>query len=161
MEESREYPGQPIVGVGGVLIHQGRALLIRRGRPPLKGQWSIPGGGLQVGETIAEGIRRELKEETGMEVEVLDRLGVFERVMRDPSGRVQYHYVLIDHLCELKGGTLRAGGDASDAMWVLEEELGKFSLTDTAERVIRSAFRVVGAGSAERVAKNNLAGQSG
>jgi len=142
MQESREYPLRPVVGVGGVVIQQGRALLVLRGRAPLQGQWSIPGGGLELGEAVIEGIRREVKEETGIDVRVRDQVGVFERILRDPSGRVQYHYVLIDHLCEVIGGTLRAGGDAADVAWASESELDQYALTDTAARVIRDAFRL-------------------
>jgi 8-oxo-dGTP diphosphatase len=140
MQGSREYPTRPIVGVGGVVIQHRRALLIRRARPPQQGQWSVPGGGLEVGETIADGIRREVQEETGIEVRVLEQIGVFERIVRDDSARVQYHYVLVDHLCEVTGGALRAGGDAADAVWASEEELEGYALTDTALRVIRKAF---------------------
>jgi len=143
MQESREYPSRPIVGIGGVVIHEGRVLLVRRARPPLQGQWSIPGGGLEVGETFADGIRREVREETGLEVRVLERAGVFERILRDAADCVQYHYVLIDHLCEVAGGNLRAGGDADDVAWASEEELGHYSLTDTALRVIRKSFATV------------------
>jgi 8-oxo-dGTP diphosphatase len=139
---SREYPERPVVGVGGVVIAEGRALLIRRGHPPLKGEWSIPGGTLELGETIMEGTRRELEEETGIQVRVLDLIEVFERIFPDGSGRPQYHFVIIDHLCEVAGGEARAGGDVTDVAWVAEQELAKFSLTPVATRVIRKAFEM-------------------
>ena len=140
MRENREYPVRPIVGVGGVTIRDGSVLLMRRAHPPLQGEWSIPGGGLDVGEPIAEGVRREVEEETGIHVRVLDQIETFERIVRDDSGRVQYHYVILDYLCEAVGGELRAGGDATDVAWVEEGELPKYSLRDTAMRVIVKAF---------------------
>lgn len=140
MRENREYPVRPIVGVGGVTIRDSSVLIMRRARPPLQGEWSIPGGGLEVGEPIAEGVRREVEEETGIHVRVLDHIETFERIVRDESGRVQYHYVILDYLCEAIGGELRAGGDATDVAWVPERELPKYSLRDTAMRVIVKAF---------------------
>lgn len=140
MSENREYPARPIVGVGGVTIWDGRVLLMRRAYAPLQGEWSIPGGGLDVGETIADGVRREVQEETGIHVRVLDHIETFERIMRDDSGRVQYHYVILDYLCEAIGGELCAGGDATDAAWVAENELSKYALRETAMRVIVKAF---------------------
>jgi len=136
----REYPESPLVGVGGVVIHNGRALLIRRGSPPLQGEWSIPGGTLDLGETIQEGIRRELKEETGIDVRVLELIEVFDRIFRDASGKVQFHFVIVDYLCEFAGGEARAGSDVTDTAWVREEELPRYSLTEAATRVVRKAF---------------------
>ena len=150
MQESREYPTRPVVGVGGVVIREGRVLLVRRARPPLQGQWSIPGGGLEVGETITAGIQREVREETGLEVLVLQHIGIFERILHDDSGRTQYHYVLIDHLCEVAGGALRAGGDASEVAWASAAELSRFSLTDTSLEVIRLAFAALNADPSSR-----------
>ena len=147
MKESREYPNRPIVGVGGVVIRDGRVLLIRRARPPLQGEWSIPGGGLDVGETIAEGVRRELIEETGIDVRVLEHIETFERIMLDEEGRVQYHYVILDYLCEAIGGELRAGGDVSDAAWVTEDEIKAYCLRETALRVVAKAFTMKTGGS--------------
>jgi 8-oxo-dGTP diphosphatase len=140
MRTSREYPERPIVGVGGVTIQDGRVLLMRRANPPFAGEWSIPGGGLDVGEAIAEGVRRELSEETGIEVRVLDHIETFERIIRDDSGRVQYHFLILDYLCEPIGGELRAGGDATDAAWVGENEIAKYALREAATRVVGKAF---------------------
>ena len=140
MRENREYPDRPIVGVGGVTIREGLVLLMRRAYQPLQGEWSIPGGGLDVGETIAEGVRREVEEETGIQVRVLDHIETFERIVRDDFGHVQYHYVILDYLCEVAGGELCAGGDATDVAWVAEDELPKYSLRETATRVILKAF---------------------
>jgi len=138
--ESREYPSRPIVGVGGVVIEDGRAVLIRRGSPPLEGEWSIPGGKLEVGETLLEGVRRELLEETGLEVRVLELIEVFERIFRDADGRPQYHFVILDYLCEAVSGTPRSGGDSTDVALVREEDLEKYSLTPAATRVVKKAF---------------------
>jgi len=149
MTPKREYPDQPLVGVGGVVIDNMRALLIRRASPPLQGQWSIPGGMLELGETLEQGVVRELAEETGLEVKVDELLEVFERIFPAPpnadgspgdASRPQYHFVILDYLCELRGGTLRAGSDALEYAWALEEELLKFDLTVAATRVLRKAF---------------------
>jgi 8-oxo-dGTP diphosphatase len=140
---AREYPERPMVGVGGVVILQGRALLIRRGGPPLQGQWSIPGGMLEVGETLIEGVRRELIEETGVEVKVGKLIEVFERINLDTAGKTRYHFVILDYLCEAIRGEARAGSDVTDVAWVAAGELGKYSLTETATRVILSAFAMV------------------
>lgn len=135
----REYPDRPIVGVGGVVIHRNRALLIRRGSEPLKGEWSIPGGMLELGEELAEGMRRELKEETGLEVEPLEVIAAFDRVLREGK-RVKYHYVIVDYVCRLKGGRLRPASDVTDARWVRREDLPKYNLTEKATEVIHHAF---------------------
>ena len=144
MTERREYPERPIIGVGGVVISQGRVLLIRRGSPPLQGQWSIPGGTLEVGETLVEGVRRELAEETGIDVRVRALIDVFERIDRGPSGKPQYHFVVLDYLCEAVQGTARAGSDVTEVAWAAPPELEKYSLTEIAGRVIRKAFELVG-----------------
>ncbi len=149
MTSKREYPEYPRVGVGGVVIHEDRALLIRRGNAPLKGEWSIPGGMLEVGETLEQGVARELGEETGLVVAVVDLIEVFERIFPGPpSGdgtpanpaRPQFHFVILDYLCEMRGGTLAAGTDAVDLAWTREEELAEFDLTAAATRVIKKAF---------------------
>ena len=147
MPSPREYPERPIVGVGGVLIEGGKALLIKRGSEPLLGQWSIPGGTLELGETILEGVARELLEETGMVVRVLDLIEVFERInpylppeSRGTGPRPRFHFVIVDYLCEKIGGEARAGGDAVDIAYVGEEELPKYQLTEAATRVLRKAF---------------------
>ncbi len=142
MTGSREYPDRPMVGVGGVVISDGRALLIRRGSPPLERQWSIPGGMLEVGETLLDGVRRELTEETGIEVRVLDLIEVFERITLDGEGKARYHFVVLDYLCERVRGEPRAGSDVTDVAWAAPSELGQYSLTETATRVILKAFEM-------------------
>ena len=135
----REFPDRPIVGVGGVVIHRNRVLLIRRGGEPMKGQWSIPGGMLELGEELAEGARRELKEETGLEVEPLEVLDVFDRIMRT-GRRVRYHYVIIDYACRLTRGRLKPASDVLEACWARLEDLPKYHLTDKAISVVLKAF---------------------
>jgi len=141
----REFLEHPLVGVGGVVIHRDRALLIRRGSEPLKGEWSIPGGLLELGEELQAGVRREIEEETGLVVEPLECVLVFDRIIREGL-RVKYHYVIVDYLCRRKRGRLRPGSDAIDARWVRREDLPKYHLTDLAMKVILRAFELVGQG---------------
>jgi ADP-ribose pyrophosphatase YjhB (NUDIX family) len=136
----RDYPDRPIVGVGAVVVHEGRALVVRRAKEPLKGEWSIPGGAVELGETLREAAAREALEETGLIVEAGEVLEVFDSILRDPAGRTQYHYVLVDFLCRPLGGELYAASDVSDARWVTENELHDLHLTETARRVIKKAL---------------------
>jgi len=138
----REYPERPIVGVGAVIINQERVLLVKRGNPPLQGSWSLPGGVVEVGETLREATQREAREETGLTVEAGEVIEVLDRIIRDDNGKgsVHYHYVLIDFLCRLRGGELLAGGDAAAAEWATEDELKKFKLDKLAMDVIAKAF---------------------
>ena len=124
------------------MIRDERALLIRRGSAPLEGEWSIPGGMLELGETILEGVHRELLEETAIEVKVLDLIEVFERVTRDDAGKLKYHFVILDYLCEAVRGEARAGSDVTDVAWARESELSEYSLTPIATRVIQKAFEM-------------------
>lgn len=135
----RKFPDHPLVGVGGVVVRRGRVLLIRRGNEPLKGAWSIPGGLLELGEELTEGVRRELKEETGLEVEPLEVLAVFDRIFRD-GPRVRYHYVIVDYACRWKRGRLRPASDVLDARWVRRQDLPRYHLSEKATSVIRQAF---------------------
>jgi 8-oxo-dGTP diphosphatase len=138
-----------MIGVGGVVIDGGRTLLIRRASQPLKGEWSIPGGLLEVGETLEQGVARELAEETGLEVRVLELIEVFERIFSAPlnadgtpgdPAHPQYHFVILDYLCEIRGGMLSAGSDALEFAWAREEDLPKFDLTVAVTCVLRKAF---------------------
>jgi len=144
---AREYPDRPVVGIGGVIIDDGRALLIRRGGEPLRGHWSIPGGTLEIGESLQEGVARELQEETGLKVRVLDLIEVFDRIFpaETPNsgtrgGGPKFHYVIVDYLCERISGEPRAGSDATDVAFAREDQLEQFHLTETATRVLRKAF---------------------
>lgn len=152
MDGRREFPDRPVVGVGGVVILDGRALLIRRGSEPLKGQWSIPGGILELGETLIEAVCRELREETSLDVRALDLIEVFERIIPGADAnlsaplavppRPQYHFVIVDYLCEAIAGSPRAGSDVTDVALVCEEELAAYNLTPAATRVVRKAFEM-------------------
>lgn len=137
----REYPDRPIVGVGAVIVDQGRVLLSRRGSAPLKGQWSLPGGVVELGETLRAAVERESLEETGLIVEAREVLEVFDRIIPGSDGRTQFHYVLVDFLCSVKGGELRAGGDVTEVAWAWEDELERFKVEKPALEVIAKAFR--------------------
>jgi 8-oxo-dGTP diphosphatase len=139
----REYPDAPLVGVGAIIIEDDRVLLVKRGHPPLAGEWSIPGGVLEVGETLREAAVREAMEETGLEVEPSDLLGVYDRVLRDADERTLYHYVLIDFLCRRISGEPQAAGDADEVRWFTPGEVDKLALArDTAE-VVKLGFEKV------------------
>jgi len=136
----REYPESPLVGVGAVIVQDQRVLLVRRGQPPLLGEWSLPGGVLECGETLHEAVAREAREETGLLVEPGEMLGVYERVIRDDERRVRYHYVLIDFLCRPVGGDLKAGSDAADVRWFTRDELPALNLAHDANDVVRKGL---------------------
>ncbi|HYK37389.1 NUDIX hydrolase [Alloacidobacterium sp.] len=123
----REYPESPIVGVGAVIIHDDRVLLIQRGQEPLKGEWSLPGGALELGETLEQGIRREVLEETGLAIEPVKIIEVLDRIVRDDAGTVRFHYVLVDFVCRITGGALCCASDASAAHWLPRKELNSHS----------------------------------
>jgi len=140
----REFLKHPLVGVGAVIIENGRVLLVKRAHPPIQGQWSIPGGVLEVGERVRQAADREAREETGLIVETREMLGVYERVLLDDEGQVQYHYVLIDFLCRPVGGELRAASDAADVRWFTREELPPLKLAVDTQDVIRKGFQKLG-----------------
>jgi len=138
---SREYPDNPLIGVGAVIIQDNRVLLVRRGQPPLLGEWSLPGGVLECGETLREATVREAREETGLVVETGEMLGVYERVIRADHGRVRYHYVLIDFLCRTATGDLQAASDAADVRWFTREELPALKLSADTLEVIHKGLQ--------------------
>jgi ADP-ribose pyrophosphatase YjhB (NUDIX family) len=137
---SRLYPERPVVGVGAVILDAGRVVLIKRRFEPLAGHWSLPGGTLEVGETLEAGVAREVLEETGLVVEVGPVVEVFDRIMLDADTRVRYHFVLIDYLCRPIGGTLAAGSDVDDAVWADPFDLAAYHLTDKACTVVTRAL---------------------
>jgi 8-oxo-dGTP diphosphatase len=138
---TREYPAHPFVGVGALVWRDERVLLIRRRNPPRAGQWSLPGGGQEVGETIAEAAAREVAEETGLLIAVEEVVEVIDLIERDTGGRVQYHYVLVDVNARWTGGDPAAGDDAVDTAWATLDELGDFGLWSETERVIRRGYQ--------------------
>jgi 8-oxo-dGTP diphosphatase len=140
----REYPETPFVGVGAIIVEKDRVLLVKRGHPPLAGEWSIPGGVLEVGEMLREAAVREAMEETGLKVEPTDLLGVYDRVLRDADERTLYHYVLIDFLCRRISGELHASGDADEARWFTRDEIGRLNLAKDTAEVIRLGFEKAG-----------------
>ncbi len=141
MNPDRRYPRYPLLGVGALIYDRGRILLAQRGKPPLMGQWSLPGGLVETGETLADGVCREVREETGLEVKPLGVLEIFERIMRDASGAPEYHYVLIDYVCAVMGGALAAGDDACQVAWFRRSELAALNMTEGTLAVIEKGFR--------------------
>jgi ADP-ribose pyrophosphatase YjhB (NUDIX family) len=127
--------------VGAIILKRNRVLLVERAKSPLKGYWSLPGGVLEIGEHLQDGIRREVLEETGLEVEPLRVVTIFERIMRDQKGKPEYHYVLIDYLCRVTGGALQAADDVSRVAWVPRKSLDQYRITEGTLPVIEKAFR--------------------
>jgi 8-oxo-dGTP diphosphatase len=132
----------PRVGVGAVMVHDGRVLLIRRGKEPLRGRWVVPGGTVEPGETLEEALVREVQEETGLTVRLGEVILVFDRILRE-DGELRYHYVIVDYLCEYVEGTPRAGSDAEAVALVPPERLPEYDVPEKALEVVRDAFRRV------------------
>lgn len=150
---SRDYPSRPVVGVGVVVLRADQVLLIKRGKPPRAGQWSLPGGAQKLGETLAEAARREVREETGIDVALGDIIATLDMIDRDEAGRVRHHYTLVDFVAEGLEAALQAGDDAADAHWFSREEVDRLGLWSETLRVIdlaaekrASASRRSGAG---------------
>jgi 8-oxo-dGTP diphosphatase len=136
---SREYPDSPRVGVGAVVLHEGRVLLVRRGHPPLAGKWSLPGGLCELGETTAECARREVEEECGLGIRVVELAGVLDRVVRDEAGRIRYHWVLVDYLAVPESNQVTAGSDAAEVRWVDIDRVDDLDHTDGLVEMIQRA----------------------
>jgi ADP-ribose pyrophosphatase YjhB (NUDIX family) len=139
----REFPSAPLVGVGAVVVHQGRVLLVQRGSEPLKGHWTLPGGLLEVGEALTAGVMREVLEETGLAIEPVELIELLDRIHRE-GDRIRYHYVIADYLCRVTGGELRAGSDAAAVRWVERAEWNSHSalaLDPIAVRVIEQGWQ--------------------
>jgi ADP-ribose pyrophosphatase YjhB (NUDIX family) len=133
--------------VGAVVVHGGRALIVKRAHEPRKGEWSLPGGRVELGETLVEATRREIREETGLEVAVGDIVEVFDRI-HPHDGRIRYHFVIVDFLCTWTSGTLAAGDDATDAAWVGPDEVGAYGVNEHAARVLRRGLEMAAVGAA-------------
>jgi 8-oxo-dGTP diphosphatase len=140
MASNRQYPDRPILGVGALIFRDDRILLVERGKEPLKGYWSLPGGVVEVGETLEQAIRREVREETNLEIENLQILEIFERIMRDAQGRPEYHYVLIDYLCQARSGDPIPADDVAKVQWVRRNELTNYRITEGTPKVIEKGF---------------------
>ena len=136
----RRYPERPIVGVGAVVLDGGRVLLVKRAHEPLKDHWTLPGGAVDVGETLEAAVAREIREETCLDVEVGPLVEVVTRMTRDDDRRVEYHFVIVEYLCRPIGGTLACASDAAAAEWVSVDDLDRFSVGETARAVIRKAI---------------------
>ena len=135
-----DCPSRPVLGVGAVIVKDGKALIVKRANEPFKGQWSIPGGRVEPGETLAEAVRREMREETGLEVRVGPLIDVFELV-EHVAGRLRHHFVIVDYLCACVGGALCAGDDAEALAWVTDDEVVRYGVADGAAAVVRKALR--------------------
>ncbi len=139
----RKYPKQPIVGVGGILFLEEQILLVKRGREPARGQWSIPGGAVDTGETLTQAVIREMEEETGIQAEPMALVKILDRIFRDGQGRVTYHYVLVDFLCRHIGGAVRAGSDALDARFIPISDLASLDIIPVTRGVIYEAAQLL------------------
>jgi 8-oxo-dGTP diphosphatase len=142
VNDTRKYPDRPFVGLGGIIVHQGRVVLVKRRFEPLAGQWSIPGGAVETGETLDDCLVREMAEETGFLVQVGPVVEVLDRITHDDEGKVLYHFVLIDYLCWPVGGELRAGSDVAEAVLAEPSELEQYQLTEKALAVIERALEM-------------------
>lgn len=138
----RRFPERPLVGVGAVIVDGSRVVLVKRGHEPLKGEWSLPGGAVELGESLHDALVREVREETGLDVDVGPVVDVVDRVHRTDDGRVEYHFVIVDYLCRVTGGSLACGSDAGDACWAERDDLTRFNLTPLALRVVRKALEL-------------------
>ena len=141
-EISREYPKAPLIGVGAVAVQNGKILLVKRAFDPGAGKWSVPGGLVELGEKLSDACAREAEEETGLKVQVLELINVFDLVDRDESGRVKYHYVLVEFLVKPTGGELKPNQEVTELKWITREEMKSLDMTRTARRAIDELFGV-------------------
>jgi 8-oxo-dGTP diphosphatase len=139
---SRKYPEHPLLGVGAIIFDGDKVLLVERAGEPLKGWWSIPGGLVETGETIEAALRRETREETGLELYQISRFDLFERIMRDAQGRAEYHYVLVDYICKAESGHLLAGDDVSRVEWVACSDLRSYKVTSGTIEAVERAYEI-------------------
>jgi 8-oxo-dGTP diphosphatase len=142
----REYPEAPIAGVGVVVVKEDKVLLVRRGKEPGRGRWGLPGGAVELGETVAQAAEREVDEECGIEIEIRDVIEVIDRIIPDDDGQIRYHYILIDLLAEHCRGDPIASSDAAEVSWALEKELDQLELSQATRRVIRKGLQMAARG---------------
>lgn len=139
---AHEFLQFPVVGVGAVIVRDGKALIVRRAHEPRKGEWSLPGGRVELGESLTDAVRREMREETGLEVAVGPILETFDRVHRAADGRVRYHFVIVDYLCIPTGGAAQAGDDAEAVAWVAADEIDAYGVNAHAAALIRRGLTI-------------------
>ena len=137
----REYPAVPVIAVGAIIIHQDQLVLIRRAKEPSKGRWTFPGGAVELGESLEDAVRREVLEETGLQVELGEVATVLDHVVRDEAGGVRYHYIIVDYFACPVGGVLQPGSDVSDARWVGLDDLDGLEMTEKAGELARALLR--------------------
>jgi 8-oxo-dGTP diphosphatase len=142
---AREYPAKPVLGVGAVVVRDGKALLIKRGHEPRKGEWSLPGGIVELGESLVDALRREMREETGLEISIGPHIETFDRIHHDTEGRVRFHFVIVDYLCVAAHGEPIAGTDAEAVAWASADELDRYQVNAHAAAVIRKGLALAGA----------------
>ena len=135
----RKYPEEPLIGVGACVFKDEEVLLVKRGKPPLAGTWSLPGGGVKPSENLKDAVIREVKEECGIDIEVTDLIKEFEYIEREDDGRVRYHYIVFDFKALYKGGSLFSSSDALDARWVPLDKLPDYGITIAVKEIIREA----------------------
>jgi ADP-ribose pyrophosphatase YjhB (NUDIX family) len=140
---NREYPARPMVGIGIAVLRDNAVLMIRRGRPPAQGAWSLPGGAQKLGETAEQAARRELMEETGLSVGTLHVAGFVDSIHADPDGAIRYHYTILDFCAHYAGGETRAGGDAADIAWVTSDQFDAFDVWSEARRIVKASKAVL------------------
>jgi ADP-ribose pyrophosphatase len=138
--DPKHYPDRPCLAVGAIVFRDGRVLLVRRGQPPAEGEWAIPGGSVEIGETLQLAAQRELLEETGIVIQAGEPCFIFDVIQADADGRVRFHYVVIDLLADYVEGSPRAGGDAADVRWVSAEELGGLTLSPKTRELLKQQF---------------------
>jgi ADP-ribose pyrophosphatase YjhB (NUDIX family) len=140
---AREYPEHPVVGVGAVIVRDGRALIVKRAHEPRNGEWSLPGGLLELGESLQDAVRREIKEETTLDVTIGPIIETFDRVHHDDQGRIRYHFVIIDFVCWAEGGEAVPGSDADGVAWVSANEIDDYAVNAHAKAVIEKGLEVL------------------
>lgn len=138
---NHEYPDQPRVAVGAIVFKDDKILLVRRGHPPAEGVWAIPGGRVELGETMREAAEREIREETGLNVQAKEPVFVFDVLIKDETGKIRFHYVIVDLLADLVGGALRAGDDALEARWISSSEIAALNVSSNTRKVLKDLFK--------------------